>query len=136
MVPRATPGDPALVLIVEDDRDNREACAEYLRFSGFHVEEARDGIEALEKGLDLLPDLILMDLAIPDVDGCEVTRRLRRNPKTRHIPIVALTALVMPTDVQRALEAGCNAFIEKPCHPDQLLIEIQRQLKQREKLVH
>lgn len=120
--------DSALVLIVEDDRDNREACAEYLRFSGFQVEEACDGIEALEKGLDLLPDLILMDLAIPDVDGCEVTRRLRRNPKTRHIPILALTALVRPVDIQRAMQAGCNAFIEKPCRPNELLVEIRRQL--------
>ncbi|MBI4477390.1 MAG: response regulator [Acidobacteria bacterium] len=124
----AQPADPALVLVVEDDRDNREACSEYLRFSGFEVAEARDGIEALEKGLDLLPDLILLDLAIPVVDGCEVARRLKRNPKTCHIPIVALTALVMPADVKRAFQAGCNAFIEKPCRPDELLVEIQRQL--------
>lgn len=115
-----------VVLIVEDDRDNREACAEYLRFAGYVVEEARDGGEALEKVFEILPSLIIMDLAIPALDGCEVTRRLKQNARTRDIPILALTALVMPSDITRAFEAGCNAFIEKPCHPEHLLREIER----------
>jgi two-component system, cell cycle response regulator DivK len=117
-----------LVLVVEDYQDAREMYAEYLAFSGFKVAEARNGYEALEKAADLLPDIILMDLALPRMDGWEATRRLKTNPRTQHIPVVALTGHALAGHVQDAKQAGCDAFVSKPCLPDALVLEIQRVL--------
>src|SRR4026208_1219931 len=80
-----------LVLVVEDYQDAREMYGAYLAFSGYRVAEATNGIEAIEKTVELMPDIILMDLALPRMDGWEATRRLKENERTRHIPIVALT---------------------------------------------
>ena len=79
-----------LVLVVEDYQDAREMYAAYLQFSGYRVAEATNGLEALEQAAELMPDIILMDLALPKMDGWEATRRLKLDEKTRHIPIVAL----------------------------------------------
>jgi two-component system, cell cycle response regulator DivK len=81
----------ALVLVVEDYQDAREMYAAYLQFSGYRVAEATDGLEAIEKSLELQPDIILMDLALPKMDGWEATRRLKADERTKDIPIVALT---------------------------------------------
>jgi len=81
----------ALVLVVEDYQDAREMYSAYLQFSGYRVEEATNGMEAIEKAIELTPDIILMDLALPKVDGWEATKRLKSDPRTKHIPIVALT---------------------------------------------
>ena len=117
-----------LVLVVEDYQDAREMYAAYLQFSGFDVAEAGNGIEAVEKTRELLPDIVLMDLALPRMDGWEATRRLKNDDLTRHIPIVALTGHALAGHAEGAREAGCDAFVTKPCLPDALVAEIQRML--------
>ena len=121
----------ALVLVVEDYQDAREMYAAYLQFSGYRVEEATDGLEAIEKTLELLPDIILMDLALPKMDGWEATRRLKTDERTKHIPIVALTGHALAGYAEGARQAGCDAFVTKPCLPDALVAEIQRMLASR-----
>jgi two-component system, cell cycle response regulator DivK len=121
--------DPeALVLVVEDYQDAREMYSAYLQFSGYRVEEATNGIEAIEKAIQLMPDIILMDLALPKVDGWEATKRLKSDPRTKHIPIVALTGHALAGFAEGAREAGCDAFVTKPCLPDALVAEIRRML--------
>ena len=124
---------PALpcVLIVDDFQDNREMYAEFLRFSGFRVEEASNGHEALEKAARLLPDLIVMDLSLPGIDGWEATRRLKRDVETKHIPVLALTGHALAGYSEGARQAGCDAFVTKPCLPEELLAEIRRMLEGR-----
>jgi two-component system cell cycle response regulator DivK len=119
-----------LVLVVEDYQDAREMYAAYLQFSGFEVAEAGNGIEAVEKTTELLPDIVLMDLALPRMDGWEATRRLKADPRTKHIPIVALTGHALAGHADGAREAGCDAFVTKPCLPDALVAEIRRLLDQ------
>jgi len=125
-------GTPArerqLVLVVEDYQDAREMYAAYLQFSGFDVAEAGNGVEAVEKATELLPDIVLMDLALPRMDGWEATRRLKGDPRTRHIPIVALTGHALAGHAEGAREAGCDSFVTKPCLPDALVAEIRRLL--------
>jgi CheY-like chemotaxis protein len=117
-----------LVLVVEDYQDAREMYTAYLQFSGFDVAEAGNGVEAIEKTLALLPDIVLMDLALPRMDGWEATRRLKNDERTRHIPIVALTGHALAGHAEGAREAGCDAFVTKPCLPDALVVEIRRLL--------
>ena len=124
----AKPREQPLVLVVEDYQDAREMYAAYLQFSGFDVAEAGNGIEAIEKTQELLPDIVLMDLALPRMDGWEATRRLKNDPRTRHIPIVALTGHALAGHAEGAREAGCDAFVTKPCLPDALVAEIKRLL--------
>ena len=123
-----TPNTQPLVLVVEDYQDAREMYAAYLSFSGYRVAEATNGIEAIEKTIDLLPDIILMDLALPRMDGWEATRRLKLDERTRHIPIVALTGHALAGHAEGARQAGCDSFVTKPCLPDALVAEIQRML--------
>ena len=119
-----------LVLVVEDYQDAREMYAADLQFSGFEVAEAGNGVEAIEKTRDLLPDIVLMDLALPRMDGWEATRRLKTDELTRHIPIVALTGHALAGHAEGARDAGCDAFVTKPCLPDALVAEIRRLLDQ------
>ena len=118
----------ALVLVVEDYQDAREMYAAYLQFSGFQVAEATNGIEAVQKSIELMPDIILMDLALPKMDGWEATRRLKSDERTKHIPIVALTGHALAGHAEGARQAGCESFVTKPCLPDALVAEIQRML--------
>jgi two-component system, cell cycle response regulator DivK len=120
-----------LVLVVEDYQDAREMYAAYLTFSGYRVAEATNGIEAIEKTVELMPDIILMDLALPRMDGWEATRRLKLDERTKHIPIVALTGHALAGHAEGARQAGCDAFVTKPCLPDALVAEIQRMLSAR-----
>jgi CheY-like chemotaxis protein len=122
--------DRQLVLVVEDYQDAREMYAAYLQFSGFDVAEASNGLEAVEKTTELLPDIVLMDLALPRMDGWEATRRLKADARTRHIPVVALTGHALAGHADGAREAGCDAFVTKPCLPDALVAEIRRLLDQ------
>jgi len=124
-----------LVLVVEDYQDAREMYAAYLQFSGFRVAEATNGEEAIEKTLELMPDIILMDLALPRVDGWEATRRLKLDERTRHIPIVALTGHALAGHAEGARKAGCDSFVTKPCLPDALVAEVQRMLAARRSTV-
>lgn len=126
-----SPNRQSLVLVVEDYQDAREMYAAYLQFSGYEVAEAVDGVEAIEKAVELLPDIILMDLALPRMDGWEATRRLKSDPRTSHIPIVALTGHALAGHAEGAHKAGCDAFVTKPCLPDALVAEIQRMLAAR-----
>jgi CheY-like chemotaxis protein len=121
----------SLVLVVEDYEDAREMYSAYLQFSGYRVAEAANGLEAIEKTLELLPDIILMDLALPKMDGWEATRRLKTDERTRHIPIVALTGHALAGYAEGARQAGCDAFVTKPCLPDALVEEIRRMLSSR-----
>ena len=118
-----------LVLVVEDYSDAREMYAAYLQFSGFEVAEATNGVEAVEMAETLMPDIILMDLALPRMDGWEATRRLKGNDRTRHIPVVALTGHALAGHAEGARQAGCDAFVTKPCLPDALVAEIKRLLE-------
>ena len=127
----AGPHQP-LVLVVEDYQDAREMYAAYLQFSGYRVAEATNGIEAIEQANELMPDIILMDLALPKMDGWEATRRLKMSDKTRHIPIVALTGHALAGHAEGARQAGCDAFVTKPCLPDALVAEIKRMLTARD----
>ncbi len=116
-----------LVLIVDDARDNREAYAEYLRFRGFRTTEASTGAEALRESRRLHPDVVLLDMCLPDLAGAEVSRQMRS--AGRSCPrIIAISACVYPTDVAAALDSGCDAFLGKPCLPDDVVSEITRLL--------
>ena len=121
-----------LVLVVEDYQDAREMYAAYLQFSGYRVAEATNGLEAIEQANELMPDIILMDLALPKMDGWEATRRLKADVLTRHIPVVALTGHALAGHAEGARQAGCDAFVTKPCLPDAHVAEIQRMLEARE----
>lgn len=125
--------DPSkpLVLVVDDYQDAREMYAEYLEYSGFRVAEAKNGQEALDKAFALLPDVILMDLSLPIIDGWEATRRLKGDDRTRTIPVVALTGHAMTGQSDEAKGAGCDAFVTKPCLPDALVDEVKRVLAAR-----
>ena len=117
-----------LILVVDDYQDAREMYAEYLQFSGFRVAEARNGNEAVDQAFALKPDLILMDLSLPGMDGWEATRRLKADESTRHIPIVALTGHALAGASDGAKKAGCDSFVTKPCLPDDLVVEVRRML--------
>ena len=115
-----------LVLIVDDVQDNRTIYVLFLKFSGYRIAEAENGAEALEKATTLLPDVIVMDLSLPVMDGWEATRRLKGDPRTKQIPVVVLTGHALPEHAQAAHEAGCDLVITKPCLPDQLMDAIRR----------
>ncbi|MEP7383130.1 MAG: response regulator [Gemmatimonadota bacterium] len=116
------------VLIVEDNEDNRIVYSTILRHHGFRVSEALDGEEGLAKARRELPDIILMDISIPLIDGWEVTQTLKREAATSHIPVIALTAHAMPGDRERAMEVGCDGYLAKPCEPRAVLAEVNRLL--------
>lgn len=124
MTEKAT--EAPLVLVVDDYLYAREMCAEFLRFSGFRVEEAVDGFEAIEKATQLLPSVILMDLSLPRLDGWEATRRLKKDERTKGIPVIALTGHALAGHAEVASEAGCDSFLTKPCLPDVMVAEVKR----------
>ena len=117
-----------LILVVDDYQDAREMYAEYLQFSGFRVAEARNGNEAVTQAFSLRPDLILMDLSLPGMDGWEATRLLKADDRTKHIPVVALTGHALAGASEGAKKAGCDSFVTKPCLPDDLVVEVRRML--------
>ncbi len=114
------------VLLVDDYPDAREMYSEYLQFSGFDVVEATNGMEALQSAIDRSPDIILMDLSLPVMDGWEATRRLKADERTASIPVVALTGHALAGISEGAKQAGCDAFVTKPCLPEDLVKEIRR----------
>jgi len=117
-----------LVLIVEDQSELRQLYAQQLSISGFDVIEAENGADAVAHTASHAPDVILMDLSLPIVDGWEATRRLKADHRTAHIPVVALTAHDGSGELQRATRAGCDWFVPKPCPPDALISEVRRVL--------
>lgn len=103
------------VLIVEDEPDNQEIVRAVVEeMVGCRAVLASDGVEALAKATEELPSLVLLDLMLPKMDGYEVARRLKNDPRSRHVPIIAITALARPSDRARALESGCDDYVDKP----------------------
>jgi two-component system, cell cycle response regulator DivK len=118
-----------LVLVVDDFEDNRTMYAEYLEYSGYRVEQASNGEEAVELAKRLKPNLVVMDLSLPVMDGWEATRQLKANESTRHIPVIALTGHALAGHSRGATEAGCDAFLAKPCLPEKLLAKVEELLR-------
>lgn len=117
-----------LVLLVEDQLELRQMYAQQLELGGFEVIEAENGADAVTNTAVHIPDVVLMDLSLPVLDGWEATRRLKADARTAHIPIVALTAHDGSGELERATNAGCDWFVPKPCPPDALITEIRRVL--------
>jgi len=113
------------ILIVEDNEDNMYLIGFIVRKNGHEVIEARSGQEGVDMALKEKPDMILMDIQLPDFDGLETTRRIR-NSGAVDVPIIALTSYAMAGDKQRAIKAGCNGYIEKPINPDTIMGEIEK----------
>ncbi len=114
------------ILLVEDNEDNRTVYRTILEHYGYEVELATDGLQGVERAIELLPDLILMDISIPVIDGLEATRRLKADQRTAAIPILALTAHALPADHARAVEAGCDGYLTKPIPPRQVMEAVRR----------
>jgi two-component system, cell cycle response regulator DivK len=114
------------VLLVEDNEDNRIVYSTILRHFGFSVMEALNGEEGIAKARSERPDLILMDISIPIIDGWEATQVLKHDPLTREIPIIALTAHALASDREKAMEVGCDGYLAKPCEPRAVVAEVQR----------
>jgi len=117
-----------LVLLVEDQAELRRLYAQELMMSGFDVIEAGNGADAIAWTASHAPDVVLMDLSLPVIDGWEATRRVKSDERTAHIPVVALTAHDGAGELRKATEAGCDWFVPKPCPPDALIVEIRRVL--------
>ena len=115
------------VLIVEDDRDGRLLLVEWLEQAGFRVAQAHNGLQALERAVELPPDVVVTDLNIPGIDGFELTRRLKQDPRTRDVPVLAVTGYAaFAADPDRAHRAGCDAVLEKPYSAADLEAAIRR----------
>jgi two-component system cell cycle response regulator DivK len=114
-----------LLLVVDDFEDNRAMYAEYLTHAGYRVVEAADGREAVERTRELLPDVVVMDLSLPVMDGWAATRELKSDARTRDIPVIALTGHALAGHSQGAREAGCDEFLAKPCLPATLLATVR-----------
>jgi len=117
------------VLVVDDYADNRDLYSEYLGYVGFEVDVASNGQEAVQQAQDGQPDVILMDLSLPLMDGWEAIKLLKEDPRTASIPVIAITGHVMPDHVARAKAAGCDDFCAKPCLPEDVEDRIRKLLK-------
>ena len=118
------------ILVVEDTEDNRQIVRDLLTSVGYEMIEAVDGAQGVEMALSEKPDLILMDIQLPVFDGYEATRRIRANPVTKDIPIIAVTSYALSGDESKALEAGCNSYVAKPFSPRKILAMVQEFLPQ------
>jgi two-component system, cell cycle response regulator DivK len=116
------------ILVVEDQEDNRQILRDLLGGAGYNLVEAADGEQALAAYAKQRPDLILMDIQLPVMDGYEVTRRIRADPESKAIPIIAVTSYALVGDEAKALAAGCNAYVTKPYSPRALLAKIRQYL--------
>ena len=114
----------ALILVVEDDEANQELVTRFLRRNGYLVLQARDGLTGVLTAQQSKPDMILMDLGLPKLDGWEASQRIRSNPETAHIPIIALTAHSLTEDVDKAVECGIDAYETKPLVYQRLMKKI------------
>lgn len=118
------------ILLVEDNPATVDVMQKELEFLGYDCIVARDGAEAVEKALSHLPDLIIMDIALPKLDGLKACSMIRQNPKSRGTPILAATAKAMPGDREKCLEAGCDDYIAKPFTHRELGAAIRKLLKE------
>ncbi|HEX9366435.1 MAG TPA: response regulator [Vicinamibacterales bacterium] len=122
-----------LVLLAEDFEDARELYRDYLEYSGFSVQTATNGREAIDRAIALRPDIILMDASMPVLDGWQATRALKANAATKDIPILALTAHAFDDARTEAKAVGCDGFVTKPCLPDDLVSRIRAILERGKK---
>ena len=116
------------ILVVEDQEDNRQILRDLLGNAGYELVEAADGEQALAAYVKQRPDLILMDIQLPVMDGYETTRRIRADPESKAIPIIAVTSYALTGDEAKALAAGCNDYVTKPYSPRALLAKVQEHL--------
>ena len=116
------------ILVVEDDKDHRQIMRDLLVDAGFEVFEAVTGVEGVEKARSCRPDLILMDLQLPEIDGIEATRRIKAEPDLRGTPVIAVTSYALSGDHEKAREAGCDGYFPKPVSPRELLATIRKSL--------
>jgi len=117
------------ILVVEDNEINMYLSCRILKSSGYEVIEARSGEEGVELAIKERPDLIIMDIQLPGIDGLEATKRLRKSEANGEVPIIALTSYAMAGDRKKALSAGCTGYIEKPINPDTFISEIKKFLE-------
>ncbi len=129
MAEPSAPAPALLVLVVDDVEDNRDMYAQFLRHEGWRVATAADGVEGLAMATQLRPDIIVLDLGLPRIDGWDVARRLKESPITRPIPVLALTGHVSNESRLRALMVGVSEFCTKPCLPADLVAAIRRNLR-------
>jgi two-component system, cell cycle response regulator DivK len=118
------------ILVIEDTEDNRRILRDLLTRAGFELIEAADGETGVSMATTHRPDLILMDIQLPVFDGYEATRRIRANPDTSSIPIIAVTSYALSGDESKALAAGCNSYVAKPFSPRKILAMVQEFLPQ------
>jgi CheY-like chemotaxis protein len=116
------------ILVVEDNETNMYLIKFMIEKSGYEVIEVREGAAGVELAIKEKPDLIIMDIQLPDIDGLEATRRIRASEADGDIPIIALTSFAMTGDRERALAAGCTGYIEKPINPETFIAEIEKYL--------
>lgn len=116
------------ILVVEDQEDNRKILRDLLTSKGYRVIEVENGYEGIQKTVEHHPDLILMDIQLPGIDGYEVIKRIKTDPKTGKIPIIAVTSYALSGDSQKAFEAGCDGYVAKPYSPKKLLSMIEETL--------
>jgi len=124
---------PIRVLLIEDNEQNRYLFSFILEKNGYRVIVAPDGLEGINKAKEEKPDLILVDIMLPVMDGYEVTRRLRDLSEFKDVPIIALTAYAMTGDREKALQAGCDGYIPKPIIPDEFIKMVNSYLRGKEK---
>ena len=113
------------ILVIEDTEDNRQILRDLLTAAGYEIVEATDGATGVAMAAEQMPDLILMDIQLPVIDGYEATRRIKADPTTRHIPIVAVTSYALAGDELKTREAGCDGYIAKPYSPRHLLEKVR-----------
>ena len=113
------------ILVVEDQEDNRQILRDLLGMAGYDMVEAHDGAEGVAKASEHKPDLILMDIQMPVMDGYEATRQIKANPELKGIPVIAVTSYALSGDEQKARDAGCNDYIAKPYSPRQMLAKVR-----------
>jgi two-component system cell cycle response regulator DivK len=118
------------ILVVEDQEDNRRIVRDLLTSVGYEIIEALNGAEGVQAAETHIPDLILMDIQLPVIDGYEATRRIRAKPALQHIPIIAVTSYALSGDDVKAFEAGCNGYVSKPFSPRALLAKIREFLQE------
>ncbi len=121
--------DPRTILYIEDNPENRLLVRRVLEVEGYRVIEADSGNTGLQKAETMAPDLVLMDINLPEIDGYELTHRLKKMPQLAGVPVVAMTANVMKGDREKTLAAGCDGYIQKPIDVDQLPLQIARFLQ-------
>jgi two-component system cell cycle response regulator DivK len=117
------------ILVVEDQEDNRQILRDLLASAGFEMLEAEDGARGVAIAEAELPDLILMDIQLPEMDGYEATRRIKANPRLRTIPVIVVTSYALSGDEDKARAAGCDGYVTKPYSPRALLATIREHLR-------